>query len=114
MKHEALTLQEARSLAGSFQQLVGQPYNHSGSWSPVISVVVSPYADINKWIFSLYYADSRNSVNALGFYKEPEYDVLVFSCSVNNSKWLTYTDLRSYLAEHGIPYDVEQFQHSFR
>ena len=114
MKHEPLTLQEAKALCNDFQHLCGKPYSQSSSWSPVISVVVAPYEDINKWIFSRYYAESRNAINALSFYKEPKYDVLVFSASVSNEKWLTYNDLRSYLAENNIPFDVNQMQHSFR
>ncbi len=114
MKHEPLTLQEAKALCSDFQHLTGKPYSQSASWTPVISVVVSPYEDINKWIFSRYYAESRNAVNSLSFYNESRYDVLVFSASVNNGKWLTYNDLRSYLIENNIPFDVNQMQHSFR
>jgi hypothetical protein len=114
MKHEALTLQEAKALCNDFQHIIGRPYTESTSWSPVISVVVAPYEDINKWIFSRYYAEGRNAMNALSFYKEHTYDVLVFSASASNPKWLTYTDLRSYLAENKIPFDISQLQHSFR
>ncbi|OJW78573.1 MAG: hypothetical protein BGO69_00880 [Bacteroidetes bacterium 46-16] len=114
MKHDPLTLQEAQALCKDFQHLAGQPYAQSASWTPVISVVVTPYEDINKWIFSRYYAESRNALNALSFYKEHQYDVLVFSASTTNPKWLTYTDLRSYLATHNIPFDITQLQHSFR
>ena len=114
MKHEALTLQEARSLSSDFQHLVGKPYAKAGSWSPVIGVMVTPYEDISKWIFSRYYAESRNAANALSFYNEHKYDVLVFSASTTNPKWLTYTDLRTYLAENNIPFDISKLQHSFR
>jgi len=114
MTNEPLTLQEAKALCNDFQHLVGKSYSQSNSWSPVISVVVTPHEDVNKWIFSRYYAESRNAFNALSFYKEHKYDVLVFSASVSNSKWLTYTDLRSYLKENNIAFDITQMQHSFR
>ena len=114
MQHEPLTLQEAKAFCNDFQHLVGKPYSQSNSWSPVIGIVVTPYEDINKWIFSRYYAESRNAINSLNFYKESKYDVLVFSASVSNHKWLTYNDLRSYLTENNIPFDINQVQHSFR
>jgi hypothetical protein len=114
MKHEPLTLQEAKAFCADFQNLVGRQYSQSSSWTPVISVVVAPYEDINKWIFSRYYAEGRQAANALSFYKEHNYEVLVFSASVTNPKWLTYTDLRSYLAENNIPFDINKVQHSFR
>jgi len=114
MKNEPLTLQEAKALCNDFQYIVGKPYSQSNSWSPVIGVVVAPFEDVNKWIFSRYYAEGRNAVNSLSFYQEHRYDVLVFSASVSNQKWLTYTDLRSFLVQNGIPFDVAQLQHSFR
>ncbi|HXS35163.1 MAG TPA: hypothetical protein VN721_00570 [Flavipsychrobacter sp.] len=105
MEHKALTLIEAKAICKDFQHLVGKEFDKSGT--VIECVIVSPLDDINKWIFSQYYLEKRNNVEALKYYSGPYYDILIIASIKAGDKTCKYKDLRSYLNENDIVFDIK-------
>ena len=105
MKRKSLSLIQAKAICRDFQHLVGKEFDENGKI--IECIAVSPYDDINKWIFSQYFLEKRNCIDALKYYAGPYYDVLVIAAPQLGDKICTYTDLSSYLADNGLVSDFE-------
>ncbi len=103
MKETPLTLHEAQALCSEYQHIVGQPfcgeYRELGN---VEAVVIAPSGKLNKWIFIKYYQKTGNAREALSFYSDNEYDVVLLGRDKLNQ--FTCRDLKAHLAyESSMP-----------
>lgn len=110
MPRTPLTLPQAEKLSDDFQYLKGQVFNNEYALAATIeAVTVTPYDDINKYIFVLAYREHGNAEEALKLYKGPLYDVMVLGRLVSDRVQVVYRDLASYLLENNIPIDMQVY-----
>jgi hypothetical protein len=97
MKETPLTLQEAEALCAEYQYVVGQPFcGEYRELGKVEAVVIAPAGKLNKWIFMKYYQKFNNPQQALSFYNDNEFDVVLLGRDKLNQ--LTCRDLEAHLA----------------
>ncbi|MBA3828346.1 MAG: hypothetical protein H0X33_05375 [Taibaiella sp.] len=104
----AFTLTQARAICRDFQYLVNEHFYRDYSNHIVACVVVSPFDDINKWMFINNYMSVGSAAKALSNYYVPYYDVVI----IGNSKAdeaPPYCDIRTYLANRDIKFDREYY-----
>ena len=76
----------------------GQPFYKDGvQWGIIECVAVSPYDDINKWIFLQFYKDYKCPKKALEYYGVPYFDVLLLAQSIGRAGEYLYQSVNSYL-----------------
>ena len=89
-------MSEAITLCDVYQHLKGEAYVENGEVKgQIISVAISPFDEINKWVFLQHFIESRNESQALEYYKSPFYDVILV-VSVQNLP-LFYVQARQYV-----------------
>ena len=97
MKETPLTLQEAQAMCSEYQHIVGQPfcgeYRELGN---IEAVVVAPAGRLNKWIFIKYYQKFKDVQQAIAFYNDNEYEVVLLGHDKLGQ--LTCRDLSAHLA----------------
>jgi hypothetical protein len=75
---ESYTMSEALAIRDIYQHLAGMPYVENGEpKGQITNVVISPFDEINKWVFLQHYMESWNADKALEYYKAPFYDVIL-------------------------------------
>jgi uncharacterized protein (DUF1330 family) len=96
MKETPLTLQEANALCIQYKHVVGQPFcgEYLGLGN-VEDVVVAPFNKLNKWIFLKYYQKFNDARQALSFYNDNDYDVIVIGRSKNGQ--VTCMDINAHM-----------------
>lgn len=110
MPRTPLTLPQAEKLRDDFEYLKGQVFNNEYALAATIeSVTVTPYDDVNKYIFVLAYREHGNAEEALKLYKGPLYDVMILGRLVSDRVQVVYRDLASYLLENNIPVDMREY-----
>lgn len=96
MRLEPLNLEQALALSGKYQHLVGKEFiTEDGAAGIIEAVAISPFDDINKWIFLEFYKESRSVKKALEYYQYPYYDVLIITKTEPGVKPL-FEDIRTY------------------
>lgn len=99
---DPLTKGDAANIAMEYSWLEGQVYYEADEpVGTVKCVAVAPHDAINKWIFLHYYADCKDPLKALSFYKVPFFDVILVVESGFDSG-LTYRNLGDYLRSHNV------------
>lgn len=97
MKETPLTLEEARALCMAYRHVVGQPFcGEYKEFGKVEDIVIAPASKLNKWIFIKYLQKFNDAVQALNFYNDSEYDVVVVGRDKTGQ--ITCRDLTAHLA----------------
>jgi hypothetical protein len=105
MRDEPFTLYEAEVVSQAFQYLAGSRIE-TDKEVPIEEIIISPFDDINKWMFLYLYRDYKDARKALSHYNSPFYDVIVTAQPIPNSNSFRYKDIRTYLTENNIPFDL--------
>lgn len=101
--NKALTRSTANAVFNTFKHLCGLPYYTEGIQRGIIEqVAISPYDDINKWLFLQNYIETRCAVDALRFYEVPFFNIVLIIAPDNNTP-LFLKDLESYLTSLNLP-----------
>lgn len=70
------TKEQARRVRDQYKHLEGQEYLENDAGIGTIEcVAITPYDDVNRYIFFEYYLDCLNPLKALEYYYGPFYDV---------------------------------------
>lgn len=94
---------KARELSEQYQHLVGSPFMFTNNdWDNIECVTISPYDEINKWVFIHHYKDEGCPKKALEFYKVPFYDVILIARKKVNNAIVHYRNLSGYLMEGNL------------
>ena len=71
-------MSEALTIRDIYQHLTNEPYLENGeAKGQIVSVAISPFDEINKWVFLQHFIESRNAEKALEYYHAPFYDVIL-------------------------------------
>ena len=105
-----LTFEQATSISEHYQYLKGRELCVTGKGCGIIEkVVISPYDDINKYIFLRDLTEHGNPIAALEFYPSGLFDVLLVARDYNGLKTLVTQDIRTYLSLTGTPLDLQRY-----
>ncbi len=97
MKKAPYSLKEAQQLCCDYQYLEGQPFEN-GSNSIIERVTITPFDEINKQRFLIFYFLFNNAESALAQdYRGLLFDVLVIARSVNDEHELLQEDIITWL-----------------
>jgi len=81
------TKEQARRARNQYRHLEGQEYLEDGVGRGTIEcVAVTPYDDVNKYIFLEYYLDCRDPLKALEYYYAPFYDIALVVKNYSDQK----------------------------
>ena len=109
MARQALSRSQAENLAQQYQYLVGEQFSTTTEDKHVIDcVAVAPFDDVNRYIFMLQYREGASMKDALGQYEGELFDVVVLTRFVSEKTEVIFRDLRSFLVERNIAYDIEK------
>ena len=102
MKRKWLTKQEALTLASQYQYLKGQVYVNDGTAEIIESVELSPHDEMNRSFFLSHYLETKKTNNALLFYVQPYYDVVLIlkRTNVNGGSYYYLKSLVTFFAEN--------------
>src|SRR4051812_47732813 len=100
MKKAPYSLSEAEKLCRDHQFLVGKSFS-SGSNAVIECVTISPFDEISRKRFLIYYFLFNNAESALSHeYKGLLYDIIVIARSVEDEHELLQEDLCTWVAEN--------------
>ncbi len=97
-----LTLRQARAICKDFQTLIGRSFDQTMHWDNIECVAVTPYDEINKWIFACNYAEMKCPELALDYYAGHFYGVSVIARLKSNPGFCSCRDIKTYLREFNI------------
>jgi hypothetical protein len=112
MKRTWLTKQEAIELSTEHQYLLGQIFITDGAAETVECVAVAPHDELSRAYFLSHYLENRKLQEALSFYGQPYYDVvLVMRCEkAGNSSSYYLKSLLAFFAENiGSPRKLNSY-----
>ena len=102
MERVPYSLPDAEKLCTEYQFLVGKPFA-PGSNSIIECVTISPFDEISRKRFLIYYFLFNNPQSALAHeYKGFLYDILVIARSLQDEHELLQEDLSSWLKENNL------------
>lgn len=102
MKRAPYTLQEAELLCNEYQYLVGRKFSPTSDLT-IECVTVTPFDEINKKRFLIFYFLFNNAESALTQeYRGFLFDVLVIARSEYDEHDLLQEDLHTWIGENGI------------
>jgi|SRR5690606_31095131 hypothetical protein len=105
------TFAQASVICRDYQHLCGRVIDPQVLGKGYVEcVAVAPFDEAKKWLFAQYYKDNRDPVKSLRFYKGQEYDVIILSFPLLRKRGVCYADLRTFVAEHHIPYDPVYYE----
>jgi hypothetical protein len=102
MKTPPMNFLQAARLGARFRHLEGNPFGSDceAASQSVRWVVVAPYHAAERSRFLRYLLRTKSPVEALSFYRGPEYCVLVVACADRTN--IHYHELSVYLKEQGL------------
>ena len=100
MKKAPYSLEEAEQMCKEYQHLVGQPFADSSDLI-VECVTVTPFDEVNKKRFLIFYFLFNNAESALSHeYQGLLFDIIVIGRSVNDEHELLQEDLYTWIHEN--------------
>ncbi len=110
MNRTALTLEQAHAISLDYQYIIGSVYDKSQLGKGRIEcIAIAPYDEAKQWQFAQYYREFRDPQKSIQFYKGDQYDVLVLSIPLLRKRGIHFLDLRSYVAENDIPFNIHRY-----
>lgn len=114
MNKYPLNLLQAKYIRRDFQNLIGQEFLTKNNVRACISyVVVSPYDEVNKYMFMLDFRNCQDPIKALKGYDGYLFDVMVIGKTLADKSEYVYKDLDLYLTEQNIPLQLDKYINMF-
>ena len=106
MKKAPYSFAEAQMLCNEYQYLIGQPFDKSNQ-QPINSIVVSPFDQMSKKRFIIYYLLFNDADMALAHeYKGLLFDILVIA-GANHQQELYHEDIHIWLSKNKLVFGKE-------
>ena len=99
------SLEEATDIAEDFEDLIDTDLNYNGAVYEVADVVICPYTDADRKIFTGNYLNTKDKETAISFYDGNEYDVIVYAHDIDDNGQATFIDIRTFAEQKGIQYN---------
>ena len=71
-------------------------------------VVIAPFSEQAKDMFATRFVESNNALEAISFYKQEDYDVLLFARNVSDKSVQLYESLRDYLQHENVDLTTDE------
>jgi len=102
MQSGPLTLEEAQSVCNAHQWLKGRKLFADKDWI-IDEVAVAPADRLNQWLFVHLCLEGDTPKEALAFYRQPYYDVVLIAFYNRKEEGIAFKTIRSYLSDIGLP-----------
>ena len=101
---------QAEHFCHAYQHLVNSKFSvDPDTIQRVECVAVSPFDEVNKYIFIKQYKSCQQAGEALEIYGGQLFDVVVITRVVSQNVEFIYKDLNEYLNEMGIVVDMQEY-----
>ena len=105
MELTPFTIEEAVEICEDFEDLIDTEFKIGSSPMLLVAqVAITPFHETDKNRFAESYYQTKNSENALSFYKGSNYDVLLMIYQVDDETNYSYIDIRTFVNLKGIKY----------
>jgi hypothetical protein len=105
MSHTPFTLEEANEIREDFEDLVDTEFSLSGPAVFLVhDVLVCPYHEADKQLYTAIYSQTKDSQKASGAYHGSGYDVVLAASGAEDEASYVYINIREFAAEKGVNY----------
>jgi hypothetical protein len=110
MAKHPMSKTEAENFCHAFQYLVNSKFSADPDTIQRIEcVAVSPFDDVNKYIFIKQYNGCHQAEEALEIYGGQLFDVVIITRVISQNVEFIYKSLDEYLNEMGIAVDMQKY-----
>jgi hypothetical protein len=109
MTRHSLNFEQATRICHDFQYLTGTKFMVRNTAVPIEHIAVTPFDDLNKYIFFVQFREAGDVVKSLELYSGDEYDVVIVGKVQSDKTEVVYKHLDSYLQESKIPFDANSY-----